>query len=168
MLKENRSPSGRRRQKHAPGFRFAPPCHGFCASAVRRSGSLPVWRAVFTKGCLYGRQPSATHFCPPPAVPPGLAFMILPSAGAPGQTKAEGAASCGSVWAKRPNSHPSGQGGMAGGGGVSLLINDPIKRVSVRDSCLVARVLRRIRLREHQRQYPDQPLYYLASVQVDR
>jgi len=40
------------------------------------------------------------HFCPPPAVPPGLAFLILPSAGAPGETKVEGAACCGSVCAR--------------------------------------------------------------------
>ncbi len=100
MLKGKRSPSGRRRQKPAPGLRCAAPCHGFCALAVRRSGSLPVWRAVFKEGCLCGRQPSATPFLSAPCRPPGPCIFDFAVRCAPGETKVEGAACCGSVCAR--------------------------------------------------------------------
>jgi hypothetical protein len=168
MLKEKRSPSGRRRQKHAPGFRCAPPCHGFCAPAVRRSGSLPVWRAVFTKGCLYGRQPSATPFLSAPRRPPWPSIFDF---AVRWRSRPDIGRRRGLLWLRlgeAPKLSPQQPGGNGGWGRSIASDKRSYKRVSVRDSCLVARVPRRIRLREHQRQYPDQPLYYLASVQVDR
>jgi len=40
----------------------------------------------FTIGGLYARHPFAAHFVRPPPATPGLSFLILPSAGAPGPT----------------------------------------------------------------------------------
>lgn len=68
--------------------------------------------------------PSLSIFVRPLPSPRGLPFMILPSAGAPGQIKVEGAACCGSVQAlplplrfrgcaRTPA--PAAPGGMAAG-----------------------------------------------------
>ncbi len=129
-----RSHCGLSRQKGAPVLRLplplryrgcAPSCHAFCAPSPSVRPAPGLAKEVFKSRLPLCPPSLRCPFCPPPAVPPGLPFLILPSAGAPGEIKDEGAACWGSpslgpsaaLQGLRSGCRPSGQGGMAVRGG---------------------------------------------------